>query len=207
MDVKLNFINQSDASSANVVVFQKNLASRSSHNAIAWLVIENSTPGSNYPFVYSYTPEINATDSYGNATPMMQANTGQLYRVYATPDGNQISSVAPTVNQASIQIHNDLQIGNIDANVYRNDKLVASKTGIAPQQKAIFQFKPTLWIGVVSQVDQGQLINQAILSDVITQISLLGITSADIVMTGGGNGANATPFTFNLSNIVYTPGV
>ncbi|MBT9441299.1 MAG: hypothetical protein IV087_05435 [Acidovorax sp.] len=44
--------------------------------------------------------------------------------------------------------------------------------------------------------------NSAIISNINTELSLLGIASADIVMTGGGPGANSTPFAFNLENIV-----
>ena len=71
-----------------------------------------------------------------------------------------------------------------------------------PWQKAVFEFKPTIWIGVASQVVQGQVMNSAIISNINTELSLLGIASADIVMTGGGPGANSTPFAFNLENIV-----
>lgn len=33
------------------------------------------------------------------------------------------------------------------------------------------------------------------------QLSLDGISSADIIMTGGGTGPQATPFTFSLENV------
>jgi hypothetical protein len=66
----------------------------------------------------------------------------------------------------------------------------------------VFTFKPTIWIGVASQVEPGDVIDSAILSEINTEISLLGIVSADIVMTGGGTGPNATPFAFTLQNIV-----
>jgi hypothetical protein len=59
-----------------------------------------------------------------------------------------------------------------------------------------------LFIGVVSQVEEGEVMNSAILSDINTELSLLGIQSADIVMTGGGAGPQATPFEFTLENVV-----
>jgi hypothetical protein len=62
--------------------------------------------------------------------------------------------------------------------------------------------KPTIWIGVVSQVEEGDVMNSAIISDINTELSLLGIASADIVMSGGGAGPSATPFMFTLENIV-----
>jgi hypothetical protein len=101
-----------------------------------------------------------------------------------------------------VQVLNSLPKGAINAGIYKAGKLLATKTSIAPQQKAVFEFKPTLWIGVVSQVDEGQVMNSAILSNIDTEISLLGIASADIVMTGGGPGSGATPFVFRLENVV-----
>ena len=49
---------------------------------------------------------------------------------------------------------------------------------------------------------EGQPLNAAIVSSVNTEISLLGIASADIVMTGGGAGPGAKPFVFTLQNVV-----
>ncbi|MDC0684919.1 hypothetical protein [Sorangium atrum] len=40
------------------------------------------------------------------------------------------------------------------------------------------------------------------ISSVNTELSLLGIASADIVMAGGGAGVDSTPFVFTLENIV-----
>ena len=72
---------------------------------------------------------------------------------------------------------------------------------MAPGQKAVFAFKPTIFIGVVSEVAEGDVMDSAVISDINTEISLLGIASADIVMTGGGTGPDAVPFAFNLENV------
>lgn len=206
MDTQLTFINQSESPSSNVVIFQKNTASRAGQIAVAWQVIENSVPGSSYPFVYQSAVELAAADSFGNATATIPANNGQLYRVYDAGLGNEIEGAGSVVNQESIQVRNDLQIGNISVVLYRNGGIIAMKTGIAPQQKAVFQFKPTIWIGVVSQVQAGDLINQAILSQINTELSLLGIEKAKIIMTGGGLGTTARPYQFKLADIIYAPG-
>jgi hypothetical protein len=44
--------------------------------------------------------------------------------------------------------------------------------------------------------------NSAIISSVNTELSLLGIASADIVMRGGGPGAGSTAFQFDFDNVV-----
>ena len=83
---------------------------------------------------------------------------------------------------------NNLQAGAINAMIYKAGNLFATRTNIAPGQLAAFEFKPTIWIGIVSQVMRGQIMNEAIMSSIDTEISLLGLASADIVMTGGGPG-------------------
>jgi hypothetical protein len=101
-----------------------------------------------------------------------------------------------------MQVSNQLPAGSIDANIYKNGALLTAKTAVLPQQHAIFEFKPTIWIGVVEGVNEGDVLNSAILSQINTELSLTGVASADIVMTGGGPGPNSTPFTFTLENIV-----
>ncbi|MEX0598879.1 MAG: hypothetical protein WD512_20515, partial [Candidatus Paceibacterota bacterium] len=67
-----------------------------------------------------------------------------------------------------------------------------------------FRFQPRFWIGVAPELTEGQTIDSTVLSIINTEISVLGVLSADIVMTGGGVGPSATPFSFSLTNIVYT---
>lgn len=119
-----------------------------------------------------------------------------------TASGDALRYQGQASNQNELEVLNGLSTGAISASVYRDGKLLATKTGIAPNQKAVFQFKPTIWIGVSSQVVQGQVMNSAILSNINTELSLLGLASADIVMTGGGPGAQSQPFVFTLQNIV-----
>lgn len=92
--------------------------------------------------------------------------------------------------------------GAVNAWIYRDGKLQAAQTGLAPQQKAVFEFQPTLWIGVAPDASQGQAMDPAIVSDINTELSLLGVASADIVMTGGGPGADSPAFAFHLENVV-----
>ena len=204
MDIPLRFVNQSESGSANVVVFQKNMSS-DSDLAIAWQVFANSAPGSIYPFVYSNAVQAGASDSFGNALPMISAQNGQLLQVSLTSlGGAALSYFAPAASEKDIEIINNLLGGAIDTGIYRNGALLAIQTGVPPQQKAVFQFKPTIYIGVVPPLTQGEVMSSEIVENVITQISLLNIASADIVLTGGGVGTSATLFTFNLANIVFS---
>lgn len=202
MHVQLNFINRSnDTGNSQVVFFQKNVANDFDELAVAWLVIENSGVPDNHPFTFPMSMALSASDSWGNYTPQIRAENGQMYHVELTRSGDMLSPCGPATSSKEVQVRNDMIKGAISANIYKDGRLLALKTNLAPGQKAVFEFKPTLWIGVVSQVTQGEVLNPAIMNDVNTELSLLGIASADIVLTGGGPGRNATPFQFKLENI------
>jgi hypothetical protein len=203
MDIQLNFINNSnDLNNSDVVVFQKNVASNFDELAVAWTVIRYCGQGDNHPFTYPLSQTVAASDSWGNYTPQLNAQPGQLFQMVRTPSGDKLTPGGSGTSSREIQVLNSLPQGSINPCIYKAGRLLATKTSVAPDQKAVFEFKPTIWIGVVSQVEQGQVMNSAILSSINTEISLLGIASADIVMTGGGSGPNARPFAFNLENVV-----
>jgi hypothetical protein len=204
-DIKLNFINESnDQNNSNVVIFQRNVATNFDEIAVAWKVIKNCGTGWQHPFTFPMNFQVGASDSWGNqiVTPI-DAQNGDMYSVLRLGSGDQLAYFGPGGSRKEVQVRNDLMKGSICAEIYKEGRLLATKTGISPGQKAVFEFKPTLWIGVISQVEEGQVINSAIISDVNTELGLLGIASADIVMRGGGTGPNASHFTFSLANVVY----
>lgn len=202
--IKLNFINHSnDVNNSDIVIFQKNMSAGFDETAVAWRVIKNCGQGMNHPFSFPVELTIGAGDAWGNYTPQLPAENGQAFELVTTPSGEQLKVAGTSSNYMEISLKNSLLQGAISANIYRDYKLLGIKTGIAPQQKAAFSFKPSIWIGAVSQMEEGQVMNEAILSEINTEISLLGIVSADIVMTGGGSGPNAQPFSFTLQNLHF----
>jgi hypothetical protein len=203
MDIQLNFINQSnDANNSEIVVFQPNVAENFGDTAVAWLVIQNCGRGDNHPFTYPMSMSVSAGDSYGNYTPRLPAIDGQLFAMTHTLSGDELSLAGRGTSPQEVQLENRLPDGTIIAMLFKDNRLFAACPNILPGQTASFRFKPTILIGVVSQVAPGQVLNKAIMSSVHTEISLLGLASADIVMTGGGSGPDAKPFQFNLENIV-----
>jgi hypothetical protein len=205
MDIRLNFINQSnDRNNSSVVVFAKNTATQVDELAVAWLVIRNCGQGDNHPFVYPTSQAVAASDSYGNYTPQLPAQYGQLFSMRKGPSGDQLGLAGPSSSPSDIEVLNGLPSGAINAYVYKTGRVFATKTSIAPNQKAVFRFQPKIWIGVVSEAEEGMVMNTAIIADINTELSLLGIASADIVMTGGGSGPESMPFEFVLQNIVMT---
>jgi len=201
--ISLNFINRSnDTNNSSVVIFQQNSAEDFNELAVAWIVIKNCGRLDNHPFVYPLNFMVSASDSYGNYTPQLVAYYGQTFDMIRTNSGDMLQlSSTPATSATEVEVRNNLIQGAINANCYRDGKLIAVKSGLAPGQKASFEFQPRIYIGVVSQIEQGDVLNSAIISQINSEINLFGIISADIVMTGGGPGKSATPFNFTLENI------
>jgi len=184
-------------------IFQKNVATNFDEIAVAWQVIDNLGAGWVHPFQYDLNLQVGAADSWGNYVPPQNSADGQLWTVTKDCTGDQLNPTGPANSPSEVQVLNGLDQGAIAACMYRSGKLLATKTGVAPGQKAVFLFKPTIWIGVVSQVQQGQVLDSAIISNINTQLTLTGIASADIVIAGGGPGKNSRPFSFTLQNVKY----
>lgn len=202
--IKLNLVNESnDRNNSQIVIFQKNVATTFDELAVAWKVVQNLGSGNHHPFTYSYDLTVAASDSWGNYTPELAASPGMQFSMRKDLSGDVLGISGPSTSPEEVQVLNALDVGAINASLFRDGKLLALKTGIAPQQKAVFKFKPTIFIGVASQVQEGTVLDSAILSSINTELSLMGVASADIVMSGGGPGASSTPFRFTLRNVKY----
>lgn len=204
MDIKLRFVNRSsDGNRSEVVIYQKNLATNMHSLTVAWKVIRYCGRDCYHPFVYPDGYEVCVADGYGNFSSRMPAENGQLLKLVSTPNGSRrLLRAGPASASNELDVLNDLSQGAVDVCIFRDGRLAGIKTTVTPGQKAIFQYQPVLWIGVASQVTQGVAISSAVLSGTNTELSLMGIASADIVMSGGGPGQGSTPYEFNLENIV-----
>lgn len=201
--IQLNFINQSnDQHNSKVVIFQANEADPRAI-PIAWKVIENCGPGWTHPFTYDTDTTIAAGDSYGNYTPQLPAGAGRQFRLTESPTGNLLKATGHSAGADAIEFVNGLTKGAAGAYLYRGGRLFAATPGVVPGQEAVFVFRPVIRIRVVVQAQEGAAIDPVILSHASAQLSLAGIGSADIVMTGGGPGPGSTPYAFTLQNIVY----
>jgi hypothetical protein len=200
--IELRLINQSaDANNSSILLFQKNVATNFDELAIAWQVIENLGAGWVHPFKYDLDLQVSAADSWGNFVPPQDTADGQLWTVAKDSSGDQLKPTGPANSASEVQILNGLTQGAISACIYRSGKLLSIKTGVAPGQKAAFVFKPMLYIGVASQIEEGDILDSAIITNVNTALNLSGIASADIVMSGGGPGRSSRPFSFALQNV------
>lgn len=200
MDIEITFINNSDdMNNSEIVIFQKNVATNFEETAIAWKVIKNCGRNWSHKFKYPMNFDVAAADSYGNVSDQKLAVNGQKWDVVRSSSGDilQLDTESGS-SQTEVEVKNCLPTSSIDAQIYKDGNLLAAKTGISPGEKAVFEFEPYIYVGVNAQVNQSEIINSSILSDINQKFSLLGLTSANLIMTGGGIGPNATPFKFDL---------
>lgn len=198
--INLRVINNSNDFTGSVLIFQKNVSSSFDETATAWIFTENLNQSEMFSFTFGSELRISATDQFGNTIPSLQATPGTQYTLIDSGTGAEIITDFSS-SMRDIEFRNQIN-GTVTANIYRSNKLLISKT-VVPEQTVTFQFKPTIWIGVAAGLTEGQELDSSILSSINTEISLLGIDSADIVMTGGGIGPSATPISFSLENIVF----
>ena len=200
--IRLVFYNKSDDNfSSDVVIFPWG---GDASNTVAWTVIENCERGWIHPFVYDPWLEINASDSWGNQTPALPASPGQRFEAVRDWSGDTLKySHWPSNNPHAIELFNYHDVGAINGHIYNDKRLFMTVRDINPLQTASFEPKPVIGIGIASQVEQGEIMNSALISNMPTHFSLDGIISADIVMTGGGFGPGAKPYVFTLENVVH----
>lgn len=201
--IKLNIINHSnDKNNGKIVIFQKNEASNFNQNPIAWKVFDNNNSINTHPFEYSLNYQIVGSDLTGNHTSLTNAVTGQTLEMHQNSSEYHLKSIATSIaHPEQVIIKNKLEDKPIQVSCYRNGKILASKSNVLPDQNVIFEFQPKIYIGLVSEILEGEIINSAIVSQINTEINLFGIDSADIVLTGGGSGIDSTPYQFILENI------
>lgn len=202
--IKLNYINRSnDKSNSSIVIFQINAAESFDGLAHAWKIIENCGTFHNHPFTYTPRIQVGVKDCYGNYTPRRWARNGEAFEVVKDSSGHVLRPAdAPAVSFEEVEVRNNLPRGAMDACVFRDNRLLAEKTSLAPGQKAVFKFFHRVYVGVVSRVQEEEAMDSAIIKTVNTEINLYRLASADIVMTGGGPGPDSRPFEFRLENVV-----
>lgn len=203
MDIKITFINKSlDKNNSEIVIFQKNVATNFEEIAVAWQVIKNCGYNWRHQFLFPTNFDVAVKDTYGNVSDKMEAKNGQKWMVEKSNSGDVLLlDTIKAKSEKEVEIKNGLNIGSIDAQIYKNGKLLATKTGVSPNEKAVFEFEPYIYIGLCAQVEEGDTLHATILKDLNTKISLDGITEANLIMTGGGIGPNATPFKFELEKL------
>jgi hypothetical protein len=203
--IQLQLVNRSnDHNNVSYIIFQHNKAPGFTDTALAWMVVSNLGIGDNHPFSFPCHLDVAASDSWGNYTPWIPAETGQMFQMVRTPSGDQLIQKGNALNGSEIDMMNSLEQGSINTHCYRSGKKLYSYIGLPPKQRAAFQFDQTIFMAAFLGIAEGEIMDANLLSQLdATAFSLLGIASADIVITGGGIGPSAEPFKFTLDHVVH----
>src|ERR1700758_333339 len=109
MDIKLNFINQSDdTNNSAIVIFSQDANAAPGQSVVAWLVIQNCAVGDNHPFTYPENNTVGASDSFGNFTPQLPAPAGQAFQMIRNTSGDVLVSAGNAANPQDIEVSNKL---------------------------------------------------------------------------------------------------
>jgi len=166
----------------NIVLFQKNIVDPFETNIIAWQVVRLKRGESK---VVYYSPLL-------RISPTFVISPGSKYTI--TPTGTTFTGSSGSPSEIDIENDTGFSVYN---QIFRSRKLLDADTILNGQTQS-YLFFPAFFIGNVSNVEEGDTLTPAEVASVNTQISLLGIKSTDIAITGSpGN------YSFTLENVVF----
>jgi hypothetical protein len=201
-EVKLNFVNRSnDAGNVHVLLFGQPPSPGIDVIGQAWRVIDNCGPGWSHPFVWPVAVTLGVVDPHGNVSPQINIANGQVAEVMAGDAGTILRLADQPGPPGAITVLNQLPQGFVAAAFFRDGKPYARQS-LAPHTTAVFTLPPKIWIGAALRSEEGTAPGADAVT-ALTEINLMGIAGADIVMTGGGQGGDARPFLFSLANVTY----
>lgn len=189
MDIEITFVNNSqDMNNSSVVIFQKNVATDFNELAIAWKVIKNCGRNWSHKFSYPMSYDI----SISNTTQQLLAEYNATYKA-VDENGRTLLTKNNRVggNEKNYILENDLPFEIVDADVYKDGKLIAKVPHVAPQQKAVIEIPETLlYIATVNfNIDEGDILPaDFVTSKNHTALNLEGYKNAVIEHTTDENG-------------------
>lgn len=202
--ISIKFVNNSnDVNDSEILVFQENTAMSYSNIAVAWQVIENFGIGDTNTIYYPYALTVSATDSYNNVMPQLDASPGNAFEVVHTDSGNQLLADGSSTDPSEIDVQNNLSQGAISVSLYRNGALVGYEPNVVPEEMGVFRFLPQIYVGIASNIEQGETLDAATMTQRCTEFDLTGLSSVTITMTGGGEGKTAQPYKFAITEKTF----
>jgi len=167
----------------------KNVSGEATSSDIVWRDVKTKNGDCvyvNYALPFSIQATLLSAPNY--SYPQITAFNGERYYV----SGNDLVYETTTGSGSYFDVHNNTSSSML-VNLCRDGYVCASVTIVASDTYS-FAMKPTLFVGIYDDLNAS--VDIATLN---TEISLLGIQSADVVATGTvGN------YSFNLANIVMS---
>ena len=202
-DIQLNVINKStDTNKHNIVIFNKNEIKDYEGSAVAWKVIKDFGTLDTHSFVYPSDVQLSVSDLRGYSTPRIFAGAPQVYEMARSTAGNILQRSPNRAEKLDhFEVKNNLGPAPIDVNCYKDGKLLMKKRGLLVGQKEVFSLRQLIYIAIIPQVKEGDVMSPAVVSQIKTTINLFALKSGDIVMSDAKPWDKSSAFNFSLENI------
>ena len=204
--VVLTFINQrSDGSALRLVLFKPNAtvsgAADPAGAPLAWKVVR-CAPKQQSRATYPFSQQLAVFAPDGPHGSMQEARAGQ--RFYIDRSGvlqRDTSLAAAPVAANTVPVHNATQAQRLDVLLYKDGRPLCRSSGLAPGESTLFDVLPTLYMAIdsaphsaggrtgatlssaVHDIAEGGTVD-AVSAASATPIILLGLKSADIIVSG-----------------------
>ncbi|WP_068475037.1 hypothetical protein [Saccharicrinis aurantiacus] len=189
-EIKITYTNKSmNKDLPTVFVFTKNEIPTfdALKEGVAWRIIPDIGRGSSSSFVFPISTEVGATWQEGvNKTQILLSDIGKRYTVSKNDTGIVLAQNGNASDTKSIEVNNDANIPDgVSASLYKDNKLMMTKKIVGYGQKATFVLKPKLYWGIASEIQEGELINSAVLNtDHFFEQDLEGVSEVNISLNG-----------------------
>ncbi len=184
----ITFVNNSDDPAPTVFVFAVNAIPGfdALRDAIVWRVMPDIGRGSSHVFTVLPMCTVQATWGGGNKTMPLAAEVGVRYAVVEDDTGIVLIADGNASQPNAIDVVSQVQVaGGLNVHLLNDSMLFLQERVTAYGQKATFVLESTLYWGIASDIQEGQILESAVsdTADFFEQ-DLDGVFGATVTLTG-----------------------
>ena len=198
-NVTITYVNESDNTTSDLLVFSQPVLPNVNAAAAAWQVIEHIGPGDSHRFRYTVESQLRVVwddgESVSNAVKTMPGQGWQFTTV-----GNDYELVADShlkILPVQIGVLNAVA-DTVTVQLLKDGHVWASMPGVTNGAQADFEFLPRIWVGFGQRPITTTFVDFAVMSDAWTEVDLFGLKSLAIAAQGNA----AIGYQFVLRDVV-----
>jgi hypothetical protein len=176
-----------DGAASQLVLFKMNSAA-AANPVLAWKVLRCAA-GRPARVVVPFSQQVGVFNPRGAHAGLESASAGECFQVAdrATVSGaaapllsrGQRAAIGPNM----VGVHNGTSDGVLDVVLYKDGRPLYREAALAPGGTMVFEVLPYLHAALCTGVAEGAVLDAATVA-AATRISLLGLKSADLILTG-----------------------
>lgn len=184
--VALQYQNLSDNTSSDILVYMQNTkADLTALPPMAWQVIKHIGYRGFHNFAYTVDTQVKVTwdGDAGGILPTEVLEGGQ-YAVNLVDTDYEFQQVGVTLPN-EIDVTNNIHTPNgIAVTLLKDGRAIMTQPGVAYGEQAEFGLHPKIYVSLVSNVQEGDTLTTAVMSQQFTPISLEGLKSCTFALYG-----------------------